>query len=40
MTANAYREDIEKALEAGMNAHLTKPINIEEVRNTLNQWLH
>jgi CheY-like chemotaxis protein len=40
MTANAYREDIEKALEAGMNAHLTKPINIEEVMNTLNQWLH
>jgi signal transduction histidine kinase/CheY-like chemotaxis protein len=39
MTANAYREDIEKALEAGMNTHLAKPVNMKEVRNTLNRWL-
>jgi signal transduction histidine kinase len=31
MTANAYNEDIIKAREAGMNAHIAKPINIDEV---------
>jgi CheY-like chemotaxis protein len=40
MTANAYREDIEKALEAGMDAHLVKPVNMQEVMNTLDHWLH
>ncbi|GHV65115.1 hypothetical protein AGMMS49587_18820 [Spirochaetia bacterium] len=39
MTANAYREDVDKALDAGMNAHLSKPINMKEVRNTLSRWL-
>ena len=27
MTANAFEEDVEKALSAGMNEHLSKPIN-------------
>jgi CheY-like chemotaxis protein len=40
MTANAYREDVEHALKSGMNSHLAKPIEIEEVLKTLNQWLH
>jgi CheY-like chemotaxis protein len=26
MTANAFKEDIKSALESGMNAHLSKPI--------------
>jgi len=26
MTANAFQEDVKKSLDAGMNAHLTKPI--------------
>jgi signal transduction histidine kinase/ActR/RegA family two-component response regulator len=39
MTANAYREDIDKALEAGMNGHLAKPINVDEVIKTLARWL-
>jgi CheY-like chemotaxis protein len=39
MTANAYREDIERALEAGMNGHLAKPVDIEEVKKALTQWL-
>ncbi len=29
MTANAFSEDIQRCLEVGMNAHLSKPINIE-----------
>lgn len=27
LSANAYREDVEKSLESGMNAHLSKPID-------------
>ena len=35
MTANAYQEDINKALAAGMNGHLSKPIEINTVLHTL-----
>ena len=35
MTANAYREDIERALAAGMNGHLAKPIDIDAVIRVL-----
>ncbi len=31
MTANAYKEDIDKAISVGMNSHLSKPINVNEV---------
>ncbi|MGB2579662.1 signal transduction histidine kinase/ActR/RegA family two-component response regulator [Elusimicrobium simillimum] len=39
MTANVFRDDIEKSIAAGMNAHLGKPINIEEVKKVLAQYL-
>jgi CheY-like chemotaxis protein len=39
MTANAYREDVERAREAGMNGHLAKPIDIKAVLKTLNTML-
>ncbi len=35
MTANAFKEDEKKCLEAGMNAHLAKPIQIDEVIKTI-----
>ncbi len=31
MTANAFAEDVQASLDAGMNAHIAKPIVIEEV---------
>lgn len=35
MTANAFEEDIRKTHDAGMNAHLSKPIRIKEVLKVL-----
>ena len=35
MTANAFVEDKEKTKEAGMNAHLAKPLNMEKVIRTI-----
>lgn len=34
ITANAFQEDVQKCLEAGMNAHLSKPLDMEKVRET------
>jgi signal transduction histidine kinase len=39
MTANAYREDIDRALESGMNGHLAKPIDLEAVSRLLREKL-
>ncbi|SBW04238.1 PAS domain protein [uncultured delta proteobacterium] len=35
MTANAYREDVERAMAAGMNGHLAKPINVTSLFKAL-----
>ena len=35
MTANAYEEDVQKTHDAGMNAHLSKPIDIDLMLKTL-----
>ncbi len=39
MTANVFKEDIEKCLECGMNGHISKPIDIEEVIGRLKKYL-
>ncbi|MDR1736819.1 MAG: response regulator, partial [Oscillospiraceae bacterium] len=39
MTANVFREDIERCLEAGMNAHIGKPFSFEEVLAMLKRYL-
>jgi signal transduction histidine kinase/ActR/RegA family two-component response regulator len=39
MTANVFREDIDRCLEAGMNAHVGKPINLSEVLARLQECL-
>ncbi len=38
LTANAFTEDVEKCLSAGMNAHLAKPFKIEDIAETLNSF--
>jgi CheY-like chemotaxis protein len=35
MTANAMREDMEESFAAGMNGHISKPIDINELKNTI-----
>ena len=37
MTANAFEEDKRKALEAGMNAHIAKPIEIAKLMETMDR---
>ncbi len=39
MTANAFAEDIRKSREAGMNEHLTKPLDIGALMKCLEKWL-
>ncbi|PEQ10490.1 hypothetical protein B2G71_21930 [Novosphingobium sp. PC22D] len=38
LTANAYVDDIAACLDAGMQAHLSKPVSIEELQRTLTKW--
>lgn len=40
MTANAFEEDVKKSLEAGMNGHLSKPIDIKQMYEQLNSLLN
>ena len=35
MTANAFKEDAEKCIAVGMNAHLAKPLDIEKMKMTI-----
>ena len=39
MTANAFTEDVKEALDAGMNAHVAKPIDPQQLSTTLSDFL-
>ena len=39
MTANAFTEDIQRSKNAGMNEHLTKPLDIEQLMKCLETWV-
>lgn len=38
MTANSFIEDVEEALESGMNSHLSKPINMAFLKKTISKF--
>ncbi len=40
MTANSFAEDVQASLDAGMNAHLSKPIVVNEVIKTISIYVH
>lgn len=39
ITANAFGDDIRNCLEAGMQAHISKPVDISNLKSVLQQWL-
>ena len=40
MTANAFAEDEKEALQAGMNVHLAKPIDVVLLKKVIKQYVH
>ena len=39
MTANAFKEDIERAMSSGMNAHLAKPLELDKLNEVLVRYI-
>ena len=40
LTANAFDEDVQRSLQAGMNAHLSKPVDPEHLYQTLGELIY
>ena len=38
MTANAFRDDVQAALDAGMNGHIAKPIDVDILYKTISEY--
>ncbi|MDD6397613.1 MAG: response regulator [Selenomonadaceae bacterium] len=39
MTANAFADDVQRSIEAGMNEHLTKPLQEGEIIKAINKYI-
>ena len=39
MTANAFAEDVQLARSAGMNEHISKPLDMTRLRDVMRKWL-
>jgi CheY-like chemotaxis protein len=39
MTGNVMQEDREKALEAGMDDYVSKPVGLQELSEVLRRWV-
>ena len=39
MTANAFAEDVKDAMDAGMNAHIAKPVDMGLFKKTVHQYI-
>ncbi len=39
MSANAFADDIAESKRAGMNEHITKPLDIKELMRCLDKWM-
>lgn len=40
LSANAFSEDVQASLDAGMNGHVSKPLNMEEVTKVIERNLN
>ena len=40
LTANAFDEDVQRSMQAGLNAHLSKPVEREILFNTLGRLIN
>ena len=39
LTANVFEDDIARALNCGMNSHISKPMDIEQIKKELSKYL-
>jgi len=39
MTANAFKSDIQKCLAVGMNSHIAKPFDLDNLHHLLQKWI-
>jgi two-component system, sensor histidine kinase len=38
LTANAFDQDVDRCIKAGMQAHLSKPLAIDDLRTAVLKW--